>query len=615
MKTNANMNNYDYIVWLQQALNRVDGLKLDTDGIIGAQTLGAIKRFQSHHGLDPDGILGPKTEAALRAAGADPVPPITLCRALAAEQWLPTVVPLLEKHRGAIPLDFLLGWISVESGGALCSYTYLGERGYFQLMPEESATVKADHARLSRDPEYSVQKGIELVRHYQPLVEKRRFRPAEPVFWPLVKLQHAIGPGDADKIFADMSARGVRPGTWPEVDAYMRAQGERIVRERHTKADDLARFATNVSELVRRGQELLSRWRALPGKRPAPPPAPVTPPRPAPSPAPPRPAGTPAPRTGTAERGSPEYVQWAQGALNKILSMRLDVDGDLGAHTREAIRAFQRKQGIDATGGLGEKTEAAMIAAGAGDPPVVAPPTAVGIDTNVDTRKYLSCLRGATWKGLPVSFVVRYYSFNPEKNLSRAEAQALSQAGFRCAVVWETVGGYDGFYTRVRGTRDGREAFKQGVACGQVSGTPIYFAVDNYDPSTNSQRQAIAEYFEGVRDGLAQAAGDAKLNPRGVRYGIGVYATRRVLAWCRAQGIVTWFWQSCSRLTSGGTNQYRWPQSSMHQVTCEKPLCASCSSAACKLSVDFNESYGQEGSWRVPVSAPRQKEVSLPGLA
>ncbi len=611
MKTNANMNNFDYIVWLQRALNRVDGLKLGTDGIIGGLTLAAIKRFQKNHGLDPDGVVGAKTEAALRAAGADPVPPIVLCRSLAADQWLPNVVPLLEKYRGAIPLDFLLGWISVESGGALCSYTYLGERGYFQLMPEESATVKADHQRLSRDPAYSVEKGIALVRHYQPLVEKRGFRSNEPVFWPLVKLQHAIGPGDAEKIFADLKARGVRPSTWPEVDAYMRAQGARIVRERRTKTDDLARFATNVSELVRRGQELMARWRTLAAKKPAAAPTPATSPlRPAPTPTPAGPVGA-----GTVQRGSPEYGQWVQQSLNKILGLRLDVDGDIGARTREAIVAFQKKQGIEATGGLGDKTEAALMAAGGGKPPVVPPPTAVGIDTNVDTRKYLDCLKSATWKGLPVRFVVRYYSFNPEKNLSRAEAQALSQAGLKCAVVWETVGGYDGFYTRVRGTRDGREAFKQGVACAQVSGTPIYFAVDNYDPSTNSQRQAIAEYFEGVRDGLAQAAADAKLNPRGASYGIGVYATRRVLAWCRAQGIVTWFWQSCSRLTSGGTNQYRWPQSSMHQVTCEKPLCSSCSSALCNLSVDFNESYGQEGSWRLPVTAPKQKEVSLPGLA
>jgi peptidoglycan hydrolase-like protein with peptidoglycan-binding domain len=310
-------------------------------------------------------------------------------------------------------------------------------------------------------------------------------------------------------------------------------------------------------------------------------------------------------------RQSPEYLQWLQQSLNQILGLRLAVDGDVGPSTRAALRTFQQKQKIDATGGLGDKTEAALIAAGAGRPPVLPPPTAVGIDTNVDARKYLACLRSATWKGLQVSFVVRYYSFNPEKNLSRAEAQALSQAGLKCAVVWETVGGYDGFYTRVRGTRDGREAFKQGHACGQPSDTPIYFAVDNYDPSSAGQRQAIAEYVEGVRDGLAQAAADAKLNSRGVRFGVGIYATRRVLAWCRAQGIATWFWQSCSRLTSGGTNQYRWPQASMHQVTCEKPLCAACASPTCKLSVDFNESFGREGSWRLPAAAPKQKELSF----
>ncbi len=307
-----------------------------------------------------------------------------------------------------------------------------------------------------------------------------------------------------------------------------------------------------------------------------------------------------APAVSTLDRASPEYVSWLQRSLDAILGLRLQVDGDEGPKTLSGVRAFQTKRGLRANGVVDDATEAALVAAGAASPPRVALPTEVGIDTNVDTRHLLSCLQNATWKGLHVTFVVRYYSYNPEKNLSLAEAIALSRAGFKCVVVWETRGGSYGFYTRDRGVPDARAAIKQASTCRQPSGTPLYFAVDNYDPSAAAERKLIEQYFEGVKAGLAAAAADAKSNPDGRHYAIGVYATRRVLDWCKAQGITTWYWQSCSRLTSGGKNQYRWPGVSMHQVVCERPLCAGCGAKNCQTKIDFNESDGNEGGWLLP---------------
>ena len=192
-----------------------------------------------------------------------------------------------------------------------------------------------------------------------------------------------------------------------------------------------------------------------------------------------------------------------------------------------------------------------------------------------------------------MTFVVRYYSGYRPKDLSRDEALALSKLGIRCVTVWERyardASGYD------NGRTHGQRAFRLARQCGQPTGTPIYFAVD-YEPSA-AQRPNVARYFEGVRDGLGVAQRDPKINPGGVIYQIGVYGNRVALDVCRAQGIVTWFWQSCSKLTAGGANQFRWPGVALHQVACEQPLCAGCGSKPCLAKVDWNESDGHEGSW------------------
>jgi len=64
---------YEYAVWVQRSLNRILGLRLVEDGIIGTQTRSAIRSFQQRYGLTMDGIVGPQTEGALIQAGADPL--------------------------------------------------------------------------------------------------------------------------------------------------------------------------------------------------------------------------------------------------------------------------------------------------------------------------------------------------------------------------------------------------------------------------------------------------------------------------------------------------------------------------------------------------------------
>jgi peptidoglycan hydrolase-like protein with peptidoglycan-binding domain len=72
----VNRSSSEYAKWVQSSLNKILGLKLAVDGIIGTQTRSAIRRFQSQKGLVVDGIVGPITEAALIAAGASPPPSV-----------------------------------------------------------------------------------------------------------------------------------------------------------------------------------------------------------------------------------------------------------------------------------------------------------------------------------------------------------------------------------------------------------------------------------------------------------------------------------------------------------------------------------------------------------
>jgi murein DD-endopeptidase MepM/ murein hydrolase activator NlpD len=66
----VNRQSSEYSIWVQQSLNKVAGLQLAVDGVIGPKTRSAIRSFQQRQGLQADGIVGPKTELALVRAGA-----------------------------------------------------------------------------------------------------------------------------------------------------------------------------------------------------------------------------------------------------------------------------------------------------------------------------------------------------------------------------------------------------------------------------------------------------------------------------------------------------------------------------------------------------------------
>jgi hypothetical protein len=78
-----------------------------------------------------------------------------------------------------------------------------------------------------------------------------------------------------------------------------------------------------------------------------------------------------------------------------------------------------------------------------------------GLDTTVELTRHAVALRAQGY-----DFAMRYYSNNAAKNLSLGEARALSQAGLKMGVVWETTGTHAAYFTRAQGLADGAQAFR-----------------------------------------------------------------------------------------------------------------------------------------------------------
>jgi hypothetical protein len=170
--------------------------------------------------------------AVLRAAPAVAAPPLPAGAPSAAvfQRGVPdrtryaALVPILERYRGDIPLVFLVGWVAVESDAVISEVTKkYNERGFFQLMPSESADARPpiDHNRLSLDPEYSVKAGLFKVRYYMALADQRYpwIPKGSDLYWRIVKLQHAMGSAGTLKLLTSMRNRNVGV-TWDTIKRY-----------------------------------------------------------------------------------------------------------------------------------------------------------------------------------------------------------------------------------------------------------------------------------------------------------------------------------------------------------------------------------------------------------
>jgi hypothetical protein len=169
------------------------------------------------------------------------------------------LLPFLNRDRVDIPLEFLLGWIDVESGGSIGIVTQsLNERGYFQIHPDESKTLRLDHERLSRDPEYSINSGIRLVKQRALRAQQLGFTYGTDLFWHMVKLLHWL-PKGVQVILAHMRQHGFTPTTWAEFKMYVESNLSdlrRLIGGKPGGGWDPIRGIHNVEEVFKRGKQL-----------------------------------------------------------------------------------------------------------------------------------------------------------------------------------------------------------------------------------------------------------------------------------------------------------------------------------------------------------------------
>nr|WP_315398843.1 DUF1906 domain-containing protein [uncultured Duganella sp.] len=135
-----------------------------------------------------------------------------------------------------------------------------------------------------------------------------------------------------------------------------------------------------------------------------------------------------------------------------------------------------------------------------------------------------------------IDFAIRYYSHQAGKNLSLAEARALTDAGIQIGAVWETIGAHLHSFSRAQGLADGAAAYLMAQsAITQPSGSAIYFEVD-CAPTADDIAGPITRYFEGINQAFNAA------RPGEPHYQIGIYGSAATCRAIVASGLASLSW-------------------------------------------------------------------------
>lgn len=200
-----------------------------------------------------------------------------------------------------------------------------------------------------------------------------------------------------------------------------------------------------------------------------------------------------------------------------------------------------------------------------------------------DCATPLTAALAAKFKADGYEFVCRYLVPSGWKQLTKAEADAISAAGLQLISVYETtadraLGGY------AAGLADGAKAVEVAAAVGQPKGSRIYFAVD-FDARAG-QMQTVIDYIRGC----SEATPD---------YTTGVYGSAAVVQAVMIAGVCSGYWQ-----TYAWSRGVKVPGIQVYQYQNDITVNG--------IGIDRNDSYGDEGWWTtLPTVEEEVKEYML----
>lgn len=195
----------------------------------------AVYKWQKDNGITGklvDGKFGPITMAAM--SKIDPTlinnTDTKTVKTKSNDKPYPRVIGLLDKVKAArqrlgatdIPLNLLMGWIQVESGGRLNDITNVKggpgkEMGLFQISESEANAIGADHDKLTSDVEYSIEQGIKLARYHESNLAAtitKYYPKGSDMYWRMILQGFIAGDGFVKQLLNKLSASGFMPPSW-----------------------------------------------------------------------------------------------------------------------------------------------------------------------------------------------------------------------------------------------------------------------------------------------------------------------------------------------------------------------------------------------------------------
>jgi len=139
----------------------------------------------------------------------------------------------LEKIADWVPVDFLLAWIDVESNGRPDVTTSLGERGLFQVHPDEReflGLTEDQFQALTTDTDLALRTGVKQAKLFAYQAKKALNAVGEDWhgrdFWKVVKMYHGAFGMPNNVINAFQRVKGKGPGDWDELMAFALDQAQ-----------------------------------------------------------------------------------------------------------------------------------------------------------------------------------------------------------------------------------------------------------------------------------------------------------------------------------------------------------------------------------------------------